>query len=548
MVHTKGHIAMNRDELQTNNRLCDARAPIAEALLHYIKERRASFHVPGHKNGAVYAQAVQEAAEEHRDLLQRMAQLLAIDVTEIEGTDDLHHPTGVIAEAQELAAQCFGAEETHFLVGGSTVGNMALLMSCCSQPGDLILVQRNVHKSVLHALMLAGARAVFLSPRIDSGSGLATAPHVDAVTEALSEFREAKAVFVTNPNYYGMGIDLRPLAQTAHQHGIPLLVDEAHGAHYGLHPSFPGSALAMGADGVVQSTHKMLSGMTMSAMLHVQGPYVARKRLKQLLTMLQSSSPSYPLMASLDVSRQWVAVKGPQAFEQGLAAAMWLRRQMDKLPRFELLDKPESNASAEENEPGERNALTAYDNFDPLKVVIREKDGCISGYDLLETLAEYGCVAEMADLRHVVFVFTLGTTLQDANRLFEALQSIAVSLDNKPSYDGIGAQANTQSIGSLTSSRSHSEPVPFSIYEGNVGATKQVPLQEAAGLTAAEAVIPYPPGIPLLYRGETITSAAVNELTKLAAAGAKCHDAEDYSLQTIKVYVTKDETGKGELR
>lgn len=548
MAHVKGHIGMNRSEQQSENRLFDVRAPLAEALLHYISEKRTSFHVPGHKNGAVYKQAVQETVGEQQELLHRLAQLLAIDVTEIEGTDDLHHPMGVIAEAQQLAAHCFGAEETHFLVGGSTVGNMALLMSCCSQPGDLILVQRNVHKSVLHALMMAGARAVFLTPRIDKVSGLATTPHIDVLAGALQEYPEAKAVFLTNPNYYGMGIDLRPFAQAAHRHGIPLIVDEAHGAHYGLHPSLPESALAMGADGVVQSTHKMLSGMTMSAMLHVQGPYVARKRLKQLLTMLQSSSPSYPLMASLDVSRQWIDVKGAQAFEQGLTAAMWLREQMHQLPRFELLVKQEPCVSVEQSDPSESNDFSAFDNLDPMKVVIREKDDCISGYDLLAKLAEYGCVAEMADLRHVVFVFTLGSTLQDARRLINALQSIAVSMGNKPSYDGIGTQAITQSIGSLTSSRPHSEPVPFSIYEANVGTTQQVLLQEAAGMVAAEAVIPYPPGIPLLYRGETITAAAVNELAKLAAAGAKCHDAEDYSLQTIKVYVTKDQMGKGELR
>lgn len=516
------------------------RAPLVEALLKYNQNQHASFHVPGHKDGKWYAHESLSLSgrEDWNTLLHKMSLLLTIDVTEVEGTDDLHHPTEAIAEAQQLAAQCFGAEETHFLVGGSTVGNIALLMSCCIQPNDVVLVQRNVHKSVLHGLMMAGARAVFLAPQMDKGSGLATAPNNDTVEQALQAYPNAKALFVTNPNYYGMGINLCELAEMVHRYDIPLLVDEAHGAHYGLHPAFPESALQAGADGVVQSTHKMLGGMTMSAMLHVQGARLNRTRLKKLLTMLQSSSPSYPLMASLDISRFYLARNGREAFEEGLKAVQHVRAALVNLTVYEVIEiqtaKPQS----------------AYCSLDPFKVTIRCTNGQLSGYELLERLSEYGCTAEMADLQHVVLSFSLGSSLEDAQRLITALQAVAVTLDDNTPYTKIQVATYTENIDtpgrSITfadGQRMYSEPVSFSIYEQESVRTKRVSVHEAVGHKAAESVVPYPPGIPLLYPGEIITEAAAQELIMLAHAGAKCHDAEDESLLTVRVVVTEDEKG-----
>ncbi|WP_411829743.1 aminotransferase class I/II-fold pyridoxal phosphate-dependent enzyme, partial [Paenibacillus favisporus] len=287
------------------------RAPIYEMMQEMKDKAYSSFHVPGHKKGQAYTES--GGAGFLQDVLQ-------VDLTEITGTDDLHHPEGVIREAQALAADCFGAEESFFLVGGSTSGNIALILTVCSKPGDLLIVQRNVHKSVIHGLMLAGAKAVFIQPEPDPVSGLAVAPSEETVTAALAAYPQAKGVLVTMPNYYGMGSDLAPLAEACHQHGVPLLVDEAHGAHYGQHPRLPGSALASGADGVVQSTHKMLAALTMGAMLHVQGPRIDRGLLRQRLAMVQSSSPSYPIMGSLDLARRLLHVQGAGAFTAGLAA------------------------------------------------------------------------------------------------------------------------------------------------------------------------------------------------------------------------------------
>lgn len=313
------------------DKLQPGRAPVYEMLEQYRHKGNISYHVPGHKNGEAYRSAVSAESAGY------LTEVMRYDVTEITGTDDLHHPEGVIREAQELAADCYGAEESYMLVGGSTAGNLALILTVCSAPGSLLILQRNVHKSVIHGLMLAGALAVFLEPQIDPGSGLAVAPSAETVQAALAAYPEAAGVLVTMPNYYGMGSDLAPLAQACHACCVPLLVDEAHGAHYGQHPALPAGALAQGADGVVQSTHKMLTALTMGAMLHVQGPWLDRALLRQRLAMVQSSSPSYPVMASLDLARRLLHSQGVGAFTAGLAAVDVLRRGLAALPRFGLL-------------------------------------------------------------------------------------------------------------------------------------------------------------------------------------------------------------------
>lgn len=496
-------------------------APLLGAMLDYMERRSVSFHVPGHKDGELYRRMADEWLQPGKELLRSMASLLAIDTTEVEGTDDLHHPTGPIAEAQRLAASCFGAEKTHFLIGGSTVGNMALLLSCCTGPGDLIIVQRNVHKSILHGLMLAGATAVFLTPRTDPATGLATVPDVETVSEALNRYPQAKAVMITNPNYYGMGADISEMARLAHVHGIPLLVDEAHGAHFGFHPAVPPSSLSMGADGVVQSTHKMLGGMTMSAMLHVQGPRLDRDRLKQVLTMLQSSSPSYPLMASLDLSRYWLDRHGAAALEPGLEAARWLRERIQSMPAFEQVPEP--------------GRLTAYHYQDPFKIVLRDRYGRVSGYELLDKLSAYGCVAEMADPRYVVAALGLSTSMADAERLAQALEAVAVTIGDAPTYNRMRADDMVED----PAGASFSEPVPFSLYDALQAKTMRVPASAAVGKIAAETVTPYPPGIPLLYRGERVTEAGVQQLERLAEAGAKCHGAGDPTLRTIQIFANE---------
>lgn len=497
------------------NQLDKHRAPLYEALLKYKSSRQRTYHVPGHKNGQVYSDAYSRF----------MQDILSIDVTEITGTDDLHHPEGVILEAQHLAADCFGAEESYWLVGGSTSGNMALLLTVCTEPGDLILVQRNVHKSVLHGLMLAGAQAVFMLPEMDHQSGLATAPSVETVMASLEAYPQAKAVLITMPNYYGMGFSIQSIATICHQFHVPLLVDEAHGAHYGMHPDVPASALSAGADGVVQSTHKMLSAMTMGAMLHVQGERINRTLLKQRLSMIQSSSPSYPLMASLDLARRHLHVHGAEAFTAGLAAVDTAKRGIQSMPRYGIL-QPQTTAAA------------GYTAQDPFKLVIYDKSGDLSGYELQRELEAHGCMPEMSDDRYVVLLFSLGSTEEDAMHLLGALMHI--SLEKEPrNKDSTEANNSPVSTWNILQSDVYSCPVPFDMRTRTEEDTESVELSKCAGRRAAEMVIPYPPGIPILYPGELIGEAMQERLIALRNAGAKCQGTRDSSLNQLLVIQEK---------
>ncbi|SIR60806.1 Arginine/lysine/ornithine decarboxylase [Paenibacillus macquariensis] len=511
-----------------------ARVPLYEALLDYREQNRISFHVPGHKNGQAYVSQGGAGI---------LSEMMEIDVTEISGTDDLHHPEGVILEAQQLAANCFGAEESFFLVGGSTVGNLALILTVCTTPGDILLVQRNVHKSVLHGLMLAGARAVFLQPQIHSFSGLSTAPTAAQIDAALEVYPNARGVLVTMPNYYGMGTDLTPLAVACHRYGVPLLVDEAHGAHYGHHPELPTSALACGADGVVQSTHKMLSALTMGAMLHVQGSRLDRALLRQRLAMVQSSSPSYPMMASLDLARRQLHTGGAATFTAGLSAVDAFKLGLAELPRFGLLAPPQpEGTSAGFTSAGDTaqpsTAIAAYTTQDPFKAVIYDDTGALSGYELQRQLEAHGCIPEMSDVQYVVLLFSLGSTMEDTNHLLHALAHISIAgedIDLSSANIPITKNAVEFSTWNIMEA-SVSTPVPFNLSPVATEDVESIPLVECAGRVAAEMIIPYPPGIPLLYMGESISNDTQERLLALSEAGAKCHAAADPELHSIKVF------------
>ena len=384
------------------------RAPLFEKMLQLYERNVTSFHVPGHKSG----RGLDDIA------IPFFRDVMAIDYTEISGLDDLHQPHGVIKEAEALAADCFGAEQTYFLVNGSTVGNLAIVLATCER-NDLLIVQRNVHKSVIHAMMLAGVRAVFLPPRWDEETGVATSVTQHDVEDALLAYPEARAVMVTNPNYYGMGMDLQALAELVHAHDKPLLVDEAHGAHYGFHEAMPASALACGADAVIQSTHKMLSSMTMGSMLHVQGSRVNRERIQLRLNMLQSSSPSYPIMASLDLSRRTMHVDGRERLSHGLEAVNDLTWRMQAMPWFRVV------------QCGPTVPPAAYETKDPFKVILSDATDTLSGYELQRQLEQSGCMIEMADARNVLLVFSIASQLADVVHLVQGLARISAEFQLK---------------------------------------------------------------------------------------------------------------------
>lgn len=488
-------------------------APLFDTLTRLHAANPVSFHVPGHK----YGQSVMAHDGVPLQALQALTNVMNIDVTELSMTDDLHAPSGVIDEAQRLAAASFGAEQTFFLVGGSTAGNLAMLLAVC-EPDDLMIVQRNAHKSVLNGLKLAGARAVFLMPERDAANGLDVVPSLALVEQALQRYPEAKAVFLTNPSYYGLHARLEPYADLVHRYGKMLLVDEAHGAHYGLHPAFPQSAVRAGADAVVQSTHKTLQALTMGAMLHLQGERIPRQAVAEALRMIQSSSPSYPILASLDITRAMIDMHGPGMFERGLAAAAVFRAWMQE-------------------QGGYRIAASTADGVrvDPLRIALCDAAGKRTGFELQKRLEAHGCYAELADSSYVVLLFGMAATFEDVDRLKHALLAILDDANDNANETLVPIDEAAQH----STARSRiSEPVRFNRHGAHScrgTGTERILLEEAEGRYAAEAVIPYPPGIPLLYEGERISADVIAIIERLVADGARCQGAADSAMRTIAV-------------
>lgn len=503
-------------------------APLFEALINHAVQEPIGFHVPGHHGGQALKQELWSDQANHH-LIEYFYKIMQLDVTELSSTDDLHHPEASIKEAQQLAAKTFGAEETYFLVGGSTSGNIGLLLTLC-EPDDVIIVQRNVHKSIINGLKLAGAKAVFLSPQIEMQSGLATIPTVQQVEEALTIYPEAKAVFLSNPNYYGMGVKLGLYVDVVHRHNKPIIIDEAHGAHYGFHSSFPHSALSEGADAVVQSAHKTLPTMTMGALLHVQGSRIQRDKLRQSLAMIQSSSPSFPILASIDISRAMIDALGAGMFEKSLKSAAdfrgWLHQYGTAIREMKISNHTKANAMSD---------LL----LDPLRVVLYDSSGRLNGYELQKHLEQHGCFAEMADPRYVVLVFGIQTSSQDIKRLQQAIEAISGAGTEHSEHITIQKRDTDMTApSSLTKYKALtlSEPVSFARAAFNKQKCERTPLSTAEHHISAEMVTPYPPGIAILYPGERITAAMIEHIQNLSAMGAKFQGAADPTMETISIY------------
>lgn len=464
--------------------------PLAEAMLDYTKRKTVRFHVPGHKGrgGGI------------------LSSLYPLDLTEIPGLDDLHQPEEAILQAQKLAADAFGADETFFLIGGSTVGNLALLMAAC-KPGEEVLVQRNVHKSVINGLIVSQARPVYLNPELEEETGLPLTVSLNELKLKLEKHSEAKAVFLTNPNYFGMGVDLQPYADLCQLHGVPLLVDEAHGAHFSQTEKLPKSAMHSGATAAVQSTHKMLPSLTMSSMLHIKGTLLDVKRLKQSLAMLQSSSPSYPLMASLDIARHYMVHDGRKGLEQAIRLSKNLKMEIQKLeiPWLRVVEKGPK-----------------VDFLDPLKITIRTESLDFHGFWLREYLEEQGIYPELADESHVLLVLSAHTSENDVKRTVEAMKGLKLQ--------------HTESF--RTSFHAHqpfSNELVLTPYEVFNQESKEIPFEEAKGEICAEMIVPYPPGIPVINPGERFNGETMKYILELKQLGCRFHGVADPSLRNVGV-------------
>ncbi|MBU9713711.1 aminotransferase class I/II-fold pyridoxal phosphate-dependent enzyme [Evansella tamaricis] len=454
------------------------RTPLFDKLMEHKNKISTSFHVPGHKNGRVFS-------NKGKELFQH---ILELDVTEISGMDDLHHPQGVIKEAQEMTAETYGVKSSRFLVGGSTVGNIAMIMSTV-KTGDSILVQRNSHQSIFHGIELSGARAVYLYPEVDKESGLSLGLSEEVVAKAINQYPEAKALVLTNPTYEGYGQALDTHISRAHNANMLVLVDEAHGAHFVMEDCrWPKSAIRSGADIVVQSAHKMLPAMTMTAFLHCNSLRVNEEKLDVYLRMLQSSSPSYPLMASLDLARAYV-------WEMKNSEEEW-RSITEKLERFkDNLEKGDGWFQS-----GKR--IGSYTQ-DLLKVAFISTTS-VTGDMWKAKMESLNAFPELSSPNHLLI--TLPWT-KDELPFGDWEKIIRLSLNTSKE---VIHQKPLQQMCSL----SISEPV-LTINELDECKTERISFWDCEGKIAAETIIPYPPGIPLIIRGEEITKSQIEALNYL---------------------------------
>jgi arginine/lysine/ornithine decarboxylase len=478
-----------------------ASTPLIDALGSTRQRSPVAFCTPGHKLG--------------RHVPESMQQLIGLapfqaDFPDLPGLN-LFETDGVIAAAQTLAAETFGADRTWFLVNGATVGVMATILATCG-PSDKIIVPRNAHASVISGLVLAGAHPIFIQPVYDPEWDLVYSSSPATITAALKQHPDVKAVLIVSPTYHGVCGDVAAIAHQVHQHHIPLIVDEAHGAHFGFHPSLPPSALSAGADLVVQSTHKGLSALTQAAMLHLQGTRIDAARLQQILQLLQSSSPSSLLLASLDGARQQVALQGQSLLEKHLRIAKALRQQLTALAKIRVLERPQKP------QPGFR-------DLDPLRLTVDVSGLGMDGFTADEQLMkQFGVIAELPSQRHITFILGLGTQSTDIKPLLNAFQQWNAQ-----------SKASTQPQQTFSAIVSDCEQPLLSPRQAFFAAQDNVPLPQAIGRISAETICPYPPGIPLLLPGEVITESALTHLLHIQASGGLITGCTDASLRQLRV-------------
>lgn len=474
-------------------------APLFEAVKKYVAEGIIPFHVPGHKQGRGIPELTAYLGP----------QALAMDLTCLPGLDNIFNPHEALAEAQELAAQAYGADYAYFLVNGTTSGIQAMIMSVC-RPGDKIIMPRNAHKSALGGLIISGARPVYVHPEVNPEFGISTGIAPSQVEEALEEHPDAKAVFVVYPNYYGTALDLPAIVAVAHRRGVPVLVDEAHGAHFAFHPELPPSSMQAGADLAAVSTHKLLGSLTQSSILLVREGLLDHRHVKSVLNLTQTTSPSYLLLCSLDLARKQAATQGKEIFSRVLFLAERCRSQLRKIEGLRLLDR----------EVLGRPGCWA---LDPTKVVVNVTGLGLSGYEAEAILRHrYGIQVELSDLYNLLFLITLGDTEETVDALVAALRDLAELRLNR------NVRRYTPPLPALP-------PMAASPREAFYSETRTVPLEEAAGEISAEAITAYPPGIPLVCPGELITQEIVDYVRVLKQENAELQGLEDPELKTIKV-------------
>lgn len=474
-----------------------SKAPLAEALVRYADCCVARYHVPGHKGRNVKRLDGSTQPESRR-----------YDVTELPGLDDLAAPSDSILELENRLSAVYGARRSFLSVQGSTLGLQAAVLALCKE-GDTVIVPRNVHRSVISGLILSGAIPYYIKPDIDPDTNIAFGPSVEAYKAALSKAENVKAALITNPNYYGICPDLTQILSVCKAANVRSIVDEAHGSHLRFMPSGPPDGVTLGADIVVQSPHKTLLSLTQSAWIHVCAEDDIACRVKQCLVLLQTSSPSYLLLASLEDSILALEASGAEVLSD--------IREMTEVIRERAA------------EWGYIFPISRYVN-DGLRCYIAAGNGSLSGKALYRHLMDMGVIPELYDDCGVLLMMGMGSSIQDVDRLLDCLEKISASGIMDKSFGAKTIEALT--AGNIA------EGYPAALpRRAALGETEQVPLSESAGRIAAELVAPSPPSIALIAPGDIIDNETIQLLQKLIDNETVIHGLTDVTLRTIKVIV-----------
>lgn len=475
--------------------------PLFDALKEYVDRDTLPFHVPGHKKGVGIDKEFKNFIGENP---------FKIDVTVFKLVDSLHHPTGPIKKAQELVADAYESHASFFSIHGTSGAIQAMIFAVVND-GDKIIVPRNVHKSVTSGIILSGAVPVFMEPEIDKKLGIAHGVTPETVEKTLKENPDAKAVLIINPTYYGVATDIKKIADIVHSYDIPLIVDEAHGPHLAFSEKLPMSALKAGADICAQSTHKIIGSLTQGSLLHVKSKYVDPKRVQQILNLMQTTSPSYIIMASLDCARRQIALEGKDLLQKTIELCKYTRDEINKIPGFycfgeEVLGKPGSYS------------------FDPTKLTISSRELGITGFELDMILADkYHIQMELSDFYNVLAVGSFGDTKEGMDRLLSALKEI--------SNDYYGKKEPVQDFLDIPAIPTKILNPREAFYSDKIS----IPLNESIGKISGEFLLAYPPGIPVLCPGEEITQEVVDYVHDLKRANLYVQGTEDLTVENIKI-------------
>ncbi|SDW07500.1 arginine decarboxylase [Marininema mesophilum] len=483
---------MNKRQLDT---------PLFTQLREHAAKNPVQFHIPGHKKG-------QGMDPEFREFFGEAP--LSIDLINIEPLDDLHHPHGVIQEAQELAAEAFGADHTFFSVQGTSGAIMTMVMTVL-YPGEKIIVPRNVHKSVLSAIILAGGHPIFVHPNMDEQLGIAHGVTRKDVERTLILHPDAKAVLLINPTYYGVVAHLKEIVECVHGYGIPVLVDEAHGVLTHFHDDLPISAMQAGADMAATSVHKLGGSLTQSSVLNIRVERINPQRVQSIISMLTTTSTSYLLLASLDAARRHLAIYGNELAQHALALADSARRRINEIPGLRCIGRELLGSEA------------TYD-LDETKLIIHLERMNITGYEAEKWLRkQWNVEVELSDLYNILCLITPGDDDGTIRILVDALTDLSQQFYMEEQREE--APVRIPEIPLLT----------VSPRDAFYAETVSIPFTESAGRIIAEFIMIYPPGIPVLLPGEQITHENIDYIIEHLEAGLPVQGPEDPDIKMVRV-------------